>query len=415
MMTRREQPGRGLRAGLAAQNAEDTNDRLIAAAGWIAFLAPAGWGVWLAVKGMSPETLAAIPVIACIAAVPFVLKLVHHRQHFVALTSAIAVGLFLTFGLPALHQAAGDPTPPPLAGYPLAIAAAVLPFVIGSRTDRGVTALINQAGVLVGVAIMGWSEQAGVLVTVGWLLAVLVARSELRLHLRLLHARLSTGVTARLARPAPLNDGAGMSRMSRANVEAGAAAEELTGALLNDLPDDWHVLHSRRIPASRADLDHLLVSERGVFLIDTKDWKGRIVEGDFTTEQGNHSAFALNGDPDQLVNKLGVVVFEADEVTRRMMLRRTDVHIAICFTDRIVLPRRTVDVSFHGATITLLHHDALIGWLNSFPRQTWREPTKRQMRRASRRHVDPADLADQVNRRFVADLAIAADYTFPPA
>lgn len=55
----------------------------------------------------------------------------------------------------------------------------------------------------------------------------------------------------------------------------GARAEYRTGRLLNQLKrEGWGVLHDRRVPRSRANLDHVLVHPSGDFLIyvDTKAW-----------------------------------------------------------------------------------------------------------------------------------------------
>lgn len=65
----------------------------------------------------------------------------------------------------------------------------------------------------------------------------------------------------------------------------GAVAEQWTADLLARLPDGWTVLHGRRLPGYRHDLDHVLVSPCGtaVVVLDTKAWhRGRttqLVEG----------------------------------------------------------------------------------------------------------------------------------------
>lgn len=59
--------------------------------------------------------------------------------------------------------------------------------------------------------------------------------------------------------------------------DQGAAGEELTARLLAPLTSlGWVVLHDRRIPGSPANLDHLLVGARTVWIVDTKAWRGRI-------------------------------------------------------------------------------------------------------------------------------------------
>jgi hypothetical protein len=48
------------------------------------------------------------------------------------------------------------------------------------------------------------------------------------------------------------------------------------GQRLNELADDrLRVLHDRRIPGSRANIDHLAVTPTGVYVIDAKKYRGR--------------------------------------------------------------------------------------------------------------------------------------------
>ncbi len=56
----------------------------------------------------------------------------------------------------------------------------------------------------------------------------------------------------------------------------GAVGEERLGARLDELAgDSLQVLHDRRIPESRGNIDHLAVAPSGVFVIDAKRYKGR--------------------------------------------------------------------------------------------------------------------------------------------
>jgi hypothetical protein len=36
------------------------------------------------------------------------------------------------------------------------------------------------------------------------------------------------------------------------------------------------LLHNRRMPSGRGDIDHIAVAPTGVFVIDTKDWRGSV-------------------------------------------------------------------------------------------------------------------------------------------
>jgi hypothetical protein len=57
---------------------------------------------------------------------------------------------------------------------------------------------------------------------------------------------------------------------------AGAHGEEVLGRRLDNLVGQGaHVLHDRRIPQSRANIDHMVVSSAGVFVIDAKRYKDK--------------------------------------------------------------------------------------------------------------------------------------------
>ena len=56
----------------------------------------------------------------------------------------------------------------------------------------------------------------------------------------------------------------------------GAVGEERLGARLDSLiSDSLAVLHDRRIPGSKANIDHIAVTAAGIWVIDAKRYKGR--------------------------------------------------------------------------------------------------------------------------------------------
>jgi hypothetical protein len=57
----------------------------------------------------------------------------------------------------------------------------------------------------------------------------------------------------------------------------GAAGERRTARLLDPLErHGWAVLHDLAVPSSRANVDHLLIGPGGVFVIDSKQYRGRL-------------------------------------------------------------------------------------------------------------------------------------------
>lgn len=60
----------------------------------------------------------------------------------------------------------------------------------------------------------------------------------------------------------------------------GAEGERRTGTSLQKLPD-FTVLHDRKIPGSKANIDHIAIGPGGVFVIETKNYVGKVtVRGD---------------------------------------------------------------------------------------------------------------------------------------
>ena len=55
----------------------------------------------------------------------------------------------------------------------------------------------------------------------------------------------------------------------------GAEGERLTGRTLDNLPG-YVVLHDRKIPGSKANIDHIAIGPGGVFAIETKNYTGEV-------------------------------------------------------------------------------------------------------------------------------------------
>jgi Nuclease-related domain len=84
----------------------------------------------------------------------------------------------------------------------------------------------------------------------------------------------------------------------------GAAGERRTARLLDPLErHGWAILHDLAIPGSRANIDHLVIGPGGVFVIDSKHYRGRLrLDGSGRLWHGRYP----------LVPTLRAVDFEAD-------------------------------------------------------------------------------------------------------
>lgn len=60
----------------------------------------------------------------------------------------------------------------------------------------------------------------------------------------------------------------------RERMLSGAAGEKRVGLILEGLPDEFHVIND--LPIGRGNLDHVVVGPTGVYVIETKNWRGVI-------------------------------------------------------------------------------------------------------------------------------------------
>jgi hypothetical protein len=110
----------------------------------------------------------------------------------------------------------------------------------------------------------------------------------------------------------------------------GAEGEERIGALLSRaVGDDGVVLHDRRIPHSRSNLDHLAVVPSGVWVIDSKHYHGRLerrtVGGWFTSRE---TLSVGRREQSKLIASAGR---QRAEVARHLP-SHIPVRVALCFT-----------------------------------------------------------------------------------
>jgi len=110
----------------------------------------------------------------------------------------------------------------------------------------------------------------------------------------------------------------------------GALGERRLGAMLDSLPN-LSVLHDRKLPQTRANIDHLVVAPSGVWVVDAKRYRGRI--------ERRSTGFMGTG-PSQLFvggrNRSKLIDGMQSQITAvRHVLEKHDVRVsgALCFID----------------------------------------------------------------------------------
>ena len=121
-------------------------------------------------------------------------------------------------------------------------------------------------------------------------------------------------------------------RQSTTAWDVGAAGEERLGKGLDRLAwDTVRLLHDRRIPKSRANIDHLAVTASGVYVIDAKKYRGRPhlkVEGGLFRPREER---LLVGSRD--CTKLVEGVLKQVDVVRELLDIEVPVHGVLCFVE----------------------------------------------------------------------------------
>jgi hypothetical protein len=128
----------------------------------------------------------------------------------------------------------------------------------------------------------------------------------------------------------------------------GARGERVLGAMLDPLRvEGMGVLHDRKIPACRANIDHIVIAPAGVFVVDAKNYKGRVEyvdRGGWFSQDGR--LYVGRRDKTSLITGMTKQV----EAVRETLRARPSVRIipVICFVEAdwslFARPRRFGDV-----------------------------------------------------------------------
>jgi hypothetical protein len=112
--------------------------------------------------------------------------------------------------------------------------------------------------------------------------------------------------------------------------EQGASGERIVGARLDRI-DGIEVLHDRRVPRTRATIDHIAIGPRGVYVIQAKLARPN---GEHElrrrTVRRERSVWISGHDETMLVTKMSVRV---NAITRAMSATPITVTAALCFVD----------------------------------------------------------------------------------
>ena len=101
----------------------------------------------------------------------------------------------------------------------------------------------------------------------------------------------------------------------------GAAGEEKLAAELDKVAG-LRMLHDRRVPGTRGNIDHIVIAPAGVFVVDAKNYQGRIEIRDYGSFFRTDDRLTIGGrDCSAMADKMG---WQVDAVTAAMTANGVD-------------------------------------------------------------------------------------------
>ncbi|MGZ6930932.1 MAG: nuclease-related domain-containing protein [Acidimicrobiia bacterium] len=110
---------------------------------------------------------------------------------------------------------------------------------------------------------------------------------------------------------------------------SGAIGERVVGNTLDSLAarNSLLVLHDRRFPGSRANIDHIAVAPSGIWVIDAKRYQGQLID---TRVRRMHSTLMVGGRPKP---QLAEGVIRQARAVKDTVDGVCDVYAVLCFVD----------------------------------------------------------------------------------
>ena len=151
------------------------------------------------------------------------------------------------------------------------------------------------------------------------------------------------------------------------NWKLGLAGEYITEQYLADAMrrDDWHVFHGFR-PDNYGDIDHIVISPKGVFAIEVKALRGKKVR------QNSKDELLLDGKP---LHKWSPIKQAKENETALRRWIEKEVNLNVSVTPIVCFPDKEVDFDKSGTVV--MKPEALTAFLNS--REDWNHITKEQV------------------------------------
>ncbi|HET8985415.1 MAG TPA: nuclease-related domain-containing protein [Trueperaceae bacterium] len=202
--------------------------------------------------------------------------------------------------------------------------------------------------------------------------------------------------------------------------ERGAEGEEAVAAALAQLPSEaWTVFHDVRWPGRRyANVDHIVVGPPGVFVIDAKNWSGRVsIDGGVLRQNGRSRETAVSGAAEAGRAVAGLVPLLEQHLVHPLLcfVREDELSgwardVRVCSTSNVVAVLTAHPAALPADEVAQLCLDLDLGLREARQAVIVEAPASRRRASASRsRHLGFSTLA-----RLAVGVALAGVLVFRP-
>ncbi len=115
--------------------------------------------------------------------------------------------------------------------------------------------------------------------------------------------------------------------------KGGDGESKLGERLELEVSTDSIVLHDRRVPSTRGNIDHLVISSGGVWVVDAKNYRGLVERRKVGLLGARETRLYVNSrNQTKLVDKMGWQVDAVANVLGSFGFSGTPIHPTLCFT-----------------------------------------------------------------------------------
>ena len=134
--------------------------------------------------------------------------------------------------------------------------------------------------------------------------------------------------------------------------------KRVTRILGSSLSDDYYLINDLYLQGSRGDIDHILLAPNGIFVLETKNWRGKI------TCNGDKWHRADKGETSSSPSRQ--VKWNVSQIKRIISNSQTFQTLGIWVEGIVVLTNKHAKLNLNSPTVPIVKIDQLLKYIKSF-------------------------------------------------